>query len=47
MLVAGAAVFRHPDGIAEAIRLIRRAAEEGGAVEDGGPAEEGGADGVQ
>ena len=43
VLVAGAAVFRHPDGIAEAIRLIRRAAEEGGAVEDGGPAEEGGA----
>ena len=31
VLVAGAAVYRHPDGIAEAIRLIRRAAEEGGA----------------
>ena len=31
VLVAGAAVFRHPDGIAEAIRLIRRAAEEVGA----------------
>ena len=30
VLVAGAAVFRHPDGIAEAIRLIRRAAEEVG-----------------
>ena len=41
VLVAGAAIFRHPDGIAEAIRLIRRAAEEGGA------AEEGRADGVQ
>jgi len=26
VLVAGAAVFRHPDGIAEAIRLIREAA---------------------
>ncbi len=31
VLVAGAAVFRHPGGIAEAIRLIRRAAEEVGA----------------
>ncbi len=31
VLVAGAAVFRHPGGIAEAIRLIRRAAEEAGA----------------
>lgn len=31
VLVAGAAVFRHPDGIAEAIRMIRRAAEEVGA----------------
>ena len=31
VLVAGAAIFRHPDGIAEAIRLIRRAAEEVGA----------------
>ncbi len=40
VLVAGAAVFRHPDGIAEAIRLIRRAAQEGRA------AEEVGADGV-
>ena len=29
VLVAGAAVFRHPDGIAEAIRLIREAAETG------------------
>ena len=47
VLVAGAAVFRHPDGIAEAIRLIRRAAEEGDAVEDDGLAVEGGADGVQ
>jgi ribulose-phosphate 3-epimerase len=35
VLVAGAAVFRHPDGIAEGIRLIRRAAEEGGAREEG------------
>ncbi len=41
VLVAGAAVFRHPDGIAEAIRLIRRAAEGGGAPEEGG------ADGVR
>lgn len=31
VLVAGAAVFQHPEGIAEAIRLIRRAAEGGGA----------------
>ena len=31
VLVAGAAVFRHPGGIAEAIRLIRRASEEVGA----------------
>ena len=31
VLVAGAAIFRHPDGIAEAIRLIRRAAGEVGA----------------
>ena len=31
VLVVGAAVFRHPDGIAEAIRLIRGAAEEVGA----------------
>jgi len=29
VLVAGAAVFQHSDGIAEAIRLIRHAAEEG------------------
>ena len=29
VLVAGAAVFCHPDGIAEAIRLIREAAETG------------------
>ena len=36
VLVAGAAVFGHPDGIAEAIRLIRRAAEEGGAAKEGG-----------
>jgi ribulose-phosphate 3-epimerase len=36
VLVAGAAVFRHPDGIAEGIRLIRRAAEEGDAREEGG-----------
>ena len=40
VLVAGAAVFGHPGGIAEAIRLIRRAAQEGRA------AEEVGADGV-
>ena len=31
VLVAGAAIFRHPDGIANAIRLIRRAAGEVGA----------------
>ena len=43
VLVAGAAVFRHPDGIAEAIRLIRRAAEEGGAAAEGGAAKDGGA----
>jgi ribulose-phosphate 3-epimerase len=42
VLVAGAAVFRHPDGIAEAIRLIRRATEEGGTAEERGTAEEGG-----
>lgn len=36
VLVAGAAVFRHPDGIAEAIRLIRGAAEEGGEAEEAG-----------
>jgi ribulose-phosphate 3-epimerase len=47
VLVAGAAVFRHPDGIAEAIRQIRLAAEEGGAAEAGESAEEGGADGVR
>ncbi len=53
VLVAGAAVFRHPDGIAAAIHLIRRAAEKGGAtgedgaVEKGRVAEEGGADGVR
>ena len=53
VLVAGAAVFSHPDGIAEGIRLIRSAAENGGAAEDGrtaaegGLAEEGGADGVR
>ena len=41
VLVAGAAVYRHPDGVAEAIRLLRRAAEEEG------PAEEGGADEVR
>ena len=40
VLVVGAAVFGHPGGIAEAIRLIRRAAQEGRA------AEEVGADGV-
>ena len=40
VLVAGAAVFRHPDGIAEAIRLIRRAAA-------GRAAEEVGADRAQ
>jgi len=34
VLVAGAAVFRHPDGMAEAIRLIRRAAEEGSAAHE-------------
>ena len=33
VLVAGAAVFRHPDGIAEGIRLIRAAAEAGRAPE--------------
>ena len=38
VLVAGAAVFRHPDGMAEAIRLIRRAAD---AAEEGGAAHEG------
>ena len=41
VLVAGAAVFGHPDGIAEAIRLIRRAAEEGGAPEEEGAAKVG------
>ena len=41
VLVAGAAVYRHPDGVAEAIRLLRRAAAEEG------PAEEGGADEVR
>lgn len=38
VLVAGAAVFRHPDGIAEGIRVVRAAAEAGGgpeAEEDG------------
>jgi ribulose-phosphate 3-epimerase len=40
VLVAGAAVFRHPDGIAEAMRLIRCAAE-------GRAAEEVGADRAQ
>ena len=40
VLVAGAAVFGHPDGIAEAIRLIRRAAEDGGAAEEEEAAEE-------
>jgi ribulose-phosphate 3-epimerase len=43
VLVAGAAVFAHPDGIAEAIRLIRAAAEEGRSSEMGGPPEVGGA----
>jgi len=47
VLVAGAAVFWHPDGIAEAIQLIRRAAEERGAVEHNGPVGEGGAEGVR
>jgi ribulose-phosphate 3-epimerase len=41
VLVAGAAVFGHPDGVAEAIRLIRRAAEEGGAPEEEGEAKVG------
>ena len=35
VLVAGAAVFSHPDGIAEAIRLIQSAAEEGSVAEAG------------
>ncbi len=35
VLVAGAAVFGHPNGIAEAIRLIRGAAEEGCATAEG------------
>lgn len=47
VLVAGAAVFQHPDGIEKAIRLIRRAAEKGGAARERGAAEEGGADGVR
>ena len=47
VLVAGAAVFRHPNGIAEAIRLIRRAAEEGSGSEEGSAPEGGGADGGQ
>ena len=38
VLVAGAAVFRHPDGVAEAIRLIRRAVDEGGVAKEGGAA---------
>jgi ribulose-phosphate 3-epimerase len=46
VLVAGAAVFGHPDGIAEGIRLVRRAAAEGLAASEGLSAEEGGADGV-
>jgi len=33
VLVAGAAIFSHPEGIAEAIRLIRSAAEEGSVAE--------------
>jgi ribulose-phosphate 3-epimerase len=36
VLVAGAAIFGYSDGIAEAIRLIRSAAEEGRAGEEGG-----------
>ena len=40
VLVAGAAIYGHPDGVAEAIRLLRRAA--GG----GEQAEEAGADGA-
>lgn len=47
VLVAGAAVFGHSGGIAEAIRLIRSAAEDGSAAEESGLAEEGGADGVR
>ena len=47
VLVAGAAVFGHSDGIAEAIRAIRSAVEDARAAEDGGVAEEGGADGVR
>ena len=37
VLVAGAAVFGHPDGISEGVRLVRRAADEGraGAAEGG------------
>ena len=41
VLVAGAAIYGHPDGVAEAIRLLRRAA--GG----GKQAEEAGADGAR
>ena len=40
VLVAGAAVFGHPDGIAEAIRLIRSAAEDGGATAEEAETEE-------
>jgi ribulose-phosphate 3-epimerase len=40
VLVAGAAVFGHPDGIAEAIRLIRSAAEDGGATAEKSETEE-------
>ena len=46
VLVAGAAVFSHSDGIAKAIRLIRNAAEEGRAADEGEAAEEGAADRV-
>ena len=42
VLVAGAAVFRHPDGIAEAIRLIRGAADQGRAAAEVGGAARGG-----
>ncbi len=36
VLVAGAAVYGHPDGVAEAIRLLRRAAGEGEEAEEAG-----------